>query len=399
MTERCDALIIPADSPPSGATLKKAVLFFDSVTLANPADRALVNDREVVEHFDNTTVSWSSRNDFPRSPDYLDVMGRLLADTSSLQSRGIVRLTSAEPLPTLDAAMNYTVWHSAITSQHLVEAAAPDRHGQVKPPLGIGGYMRGGAITVNGYRSKYEITETRPAATIPDADEFWTLFAHLRLGRALKFLRQSNALGLSPLALDVPNQQILAASSEFGTLPTHQPVMGQQPLPPIQLDLEVLETEELLKALDEMSWNDVQKLRKHTLPGMNNLREHLRRSVKLQGKAHMLGIDDYQKELLKLHKDYQDAKEKAASEWEKLRIAAVGKLGGTVGAGVLADASGLLGTVIATPWVDLLVKIFASGLVATSALTKELQSLIPARRIVKQHPLYFVERLPSSKTR
>jgi hypothetical protein len=116
VTERCDALIIPADSPPSGATLKKAVLFFDSVTLANPADRALVNDREVVEHFDNTTVSWSSRNDFPRSPDYLDVMGRLLADTSTLQSRGIVRLTSAEPLPTLDAAMNYTVWHSAITS-------------------------------------------------------------------------------------------------------------------------------------------------------------------------------------------------------------------------------------------------------------------------------------------
>ena len=46
MSTRADALILPADTPVSEVEIKKALLFFDSVTLPNPADYALVNEGE-----------------------------------------------------------------------------------------------------------------------------------------------------------------------------------------------------------------------------------------------------------------------------------------------------------------------------------------------------------------
>ncbi|NBF05306.1 hypothetical protein GV819_23740 [Pseudomonas sp. Fl5BN2] len=397
MAESFDALIVPADNSPSDVAIKKAILFFDSVTLVNPVDRALVNNMEVIEKFPNgMSVGWANRNDFPRTPDYLDGMERILSDTSSLRSRGVVRLTPAGPLPTLDAGMNYLIWHSAITSASLIEAAAPDRYQQSKPPLGISGYMLGGVLSVKNFKSKYEMIETRPPARFSDVDDEWSIFATLRLGRALKFLRLSNALGLTPLAFDLPNQRILNASAEFGSLLTqHQSVEVEFSQGPMQLDFDILEPVEFQSVLKEMSWNEVQKLRKYILPGMNNLRAYLKRSIQLQGKASSLEPDTYQKALVNLNLEFRVAKEKLATEWEKLRIAAICKVGlGAVGGAYLANGTGLIATVVGVPWVDTLTKMFGAGLVATSTLSSELQALVPARRIVKQHPLYFTDKLP-----
>ena len=395
MVERFDALIVPADNCPDEVAVKKSILFFDSVTLANSTDSALVNDMEVVERFPNgMSLSWAHRNDFPRSPDYLDGMARIISDTAALRSRSIVRVSPVGPLPVLDAGMNYLLWHSAIASADLMEAATPDRHQHIKPPLGLRGYMEGAVMSINDYKSKYQMVETRPRANLSDADEEWTLFAGLRLGRALKFIRLSNALGLSPLAFDLPNQRILNASAEFGALLSRQQTVPQG-ASCMHLDLNILEPEELNKSLKDMSWNEVQKLRKHILPGMNNLRSHLRKSIELQGRSSSLEPEAYQKALISLNLEFQGAKEKLANEWDKLKIAAICKvlLGGAGGA-YLANGTGLIATLVGVPWVDTLTKVFGAGLVASSTLSSELQALIPARRIVRQHPLYFSDRLP-----
>jgi len=399
MVERCDALIVPADDSPSDVAIKKAILFFDSVTLANPADLALVNHMEVEDKFPNgMSMFWATRNKFPRSSGYSDGMERMLSDTSALRSRGIVRLTPEGPLPTVDAGMNYLIWHSAIASANLLDAAAPDRYQHSKPPLGIESYIRGALISIGGFQSKYQMIETRPPARFSDVDEEWSMFAELRLGRALKYLRLSHALGLSPLAFDQPNQQILSASAEFGSMLRQHQYSVEEPVhKSIQLDFDILEPQDFQNALKEMSWNEVQKLRKYILPGMNNLRAYLKRSVQLQGKASSLDSDTYQKALVNLSNEFRVAKEKLAVDWEKLRIAAICKIGlGAAGGAYLANGTGLIGTIVGVPWIDTLTKMFGAGLVATSALSSELQALIPARRLVKQHPLYFTDKLPGN---
>ena len=396
MTTRADALILPADTPLTSAELKKNLLFFDSVTLANPTDAALINDGDVVEQFPMGKFTWAPRNNFPRSADYTDEIAYLLSETRDLQSRGLVRVSPLAPLPILDPGVSHSLWHSAITNKALVEAAAPDRHSQPKPPFGIAGYMRGGVIAQHGYRSKYEITESRPTVELSEVDEHWTLYAHLRLGRALKFLRLSHALSLVPLALDRPNQEILMATTRIEVASDEQTDMPQAPIrDPGQFDFEIFDTGELTKALDGMSWRDVTRLRREILPGMNALREHIEKAVR------RMNVTDhpnaYAEKFGAMQKEFLVAKEMVAIEWEKLRIASITKFGGVVGLEALADMGGLVGTVVGVPWADLLVKVFASGLVATAGVSGELKTLIPAKRAVKHHPLYFTDKLQISK--
>jgi len=397
MSERADAIILPGDHAPKGGELKKNLLFFDSLTLANPSDSALVNEGEVTEQFSQGRVMWASRNPFPRSPDYVPEMSELLAQTASFQSRGLIRVTPPHPLPTMDPGVNYSLWHSAIASSNLVEAAAPDRYSQETPPFEVGGYMRGGSIALGGERSKYEITESLPAIELADAGEWWTHYAHLRLGRALKFIRLSHALGLSPLALDRPNQEILMASGDFkGVVERQNPKISDVESLHLRFDFGVFDSEELYAALDRMTWNEVAALRKHTLPGMKNLRRYLVKSVQLKARSTSVSPEIYNNELYDLYKDFQVSKVALAKEWERLRIAAVVGVGGGVGGGAAAEAFGLMGTVVGMPWADLLIKIFTAGLLGAATLKDELKELIPARRTVKEHPMFFIDRLPGA---
>jgi hypothetical protein len=393
MAERSHVLIMPSDDFTSELAIKKTILFFDSVTLANAHDAALVNSEEVVEEFSGMTLTWSGRNSFPRTESYTDEMASVLRSTSSLQSRGIIRLTPPKPMPTLDPGMNYTIWHSAITSEKLVSAAAPDRFTSEKPPLGVADYMRGLIMSMGGAKSKYDVLDSRPPFEFSDRDQIWTFYAHLRLGRALKFLRISHALGLTPIAFDTPNHRILDASAEFESLVVrNQGAQRVDTVRQVHFDLDIFDREEFLKALGEMNWNEVQQLRKYVLPGMNNLRSYLRRSIQLQGRSSEVSVETYSKELTKLSAEFEGAKHKLAEEWVKLRIAAITKFGGAVGGGAAIDQLGLVGTTIGVPWVDLLVKIFAGGVIGAAAITKDLQAYIPATLAVKQHPLYFSDK-------
>lgn len=395
MSERSDALLLPGDDAPLTAQLKKSVLFFDSVTLAHVADAALINRYDVVEKFPEATIRWTERNAFPRNDGYVDSMRSIVSETSSLRSRGVLRLTPEKPLPTIDAGVNYSLWHSAIADPVLVSAAAPDRHRSENPPADYFFYMRGGVMTINDHRSKYEIAETRPAFEFSDSSHRWSMYAHLRLGRALKFLRISHALGLVPLAFDDPNQRILTATSQLGSFVEQRNPAIQNGFSPIQFDLEIFDSAGLISALDSMSWQDVASLRKEILPGMNELRAHIRKASILQSRD--LSREENNKRLREMMLDFSNAKERLSAGWEKLRIAALTKSAGAIGGEYLLHAGGFFGTITGQPWIDLLGKVFAAGLTGVGVLHSEIQSLIPARRQVTQHKLYFTDRLPSGE--
>ena len=392
MSDRVDALILPGDEPIKDVTLKKHLLFFDSLTLANPADEALINEGDIIEKFPEATITWAARNSFPRTPNYLDDFNSLLEDTKHFQNRGLIRITNKRPSVNLDPGMDYSIWHSAVGEKDLVKAAIPDFALHNQPPLQRATYMYGGAIGINGNPSKYSLDGIIPRYTIEGIDERWSIYSHLRLGRFLKFLRKANALGLIPISNDEANSSLLnAVASKTNSLRPDIINYSNEQLATLAFSLDVFDFDSLNKVLIDMSWRDVERLRKITLPGISNLRQHVIKSAKKLRTSDLSDIDTYTNLITALNSDYKSKKEKVAEEWERLRIASVLKVGGVVGLSGAAEITGLAATVITNPWEAVLMKVLCGSLVASAAISTELKGLLPARNAVKQHPLYFTE--------
>ena len=81
--------------------------------------------------------------------------------------------------------------------------------------------------------------------------------------------------------------------------------------------------------------------------------------------------------------------EQEAEAWESLRIGSILKAGGVVGSGTIGTIA--IPSIVTLP--NLLVGLVSLGLVSVGALTTEIQRLIPARRKVREHPLFFLEKL------
>ncbi|RTY33694.1 hypothetical protein EKD00_09185 [Chlorobium phaeovibrioides] len=91
--------------------------------------------------------------------------------------------------------------------------------------------------------------------------------------------------------------------------------------------------------------------------------------------------------------DYQKAKEELATAWSKWGVAAISRILFVGPGSSTVTSSGLLAVITGIPWIDLLSTIMMAGIAATSLLTDELQALMPAQKAVKQHPLYFLDRV------
>ncbi|MCK4502892.1 MAG: hypothetical protein KAU22_07630, partial [Desulfuromonadales bacterium] len=58
-------LILPYDNPPRRSSIKRQLIFFDSLLMPSHDDAALVNDFEVTEKFPGTEIAWARRTPFP----------------------------------------------------------------------------------------------------------------------------------------------------------------------------------------------------------------------------------------------------------------------------------------------------------------------------------------------
>lgn len=383
MTTRLDALLLPSDAPPKQSNIKRNVLFFDSVSLIDPSDKSLVNDREIEEQFPGALVVWSERAPFPRTENYETEYEEIIAHTGHLQTKGIIRVLNSKQFPNVDPGISWVLYNSAISNEELVRAAVPDI-GNAKPSIVVpNGVMAGMGISMGGHRSKYEL-DCKPPSHIPNFDDAWSALAYLRLGRAIKFLRLAYGKNISPLATDGINRNIIEELAKR-YIPAVTPSANDEALANLSIALDVIDPQSLEKILDDMSWDDVIRLRKEVLPKLSALRSFLMNKVNAVNRGKR-DLDAYRQEMLRTRQEFDSMKESLAEEWEKLRIGATLKSGGGVG-----GTAGLSLLPSFSTWFELSMLIASSGLLIATSLTDELKGLIPARRKVQSHPLYFLD--------
>jgi hypothetical protein len=297
----------------------------------------------------------------------------------------------------MDPGINWSLYHSAISSRKLVESAIPDQH-EGKPEIFIpDGVIYGGVLSKSGYKSKYE-TNFREPFTINYLDEKWTTLSHLRIGRTIKSMRKAYGESLFPISLDAVNEKIISS-----LLMQHDTFIEVQKEPFLDFSIDIVDPIELESELENLNWSEVYKLRKHLLPKTSEFRHFLIRRLKTLQNFPIKDLEAYKNELNSLNSDFLLKKEALMEEWEKLRIASLIKTGKFVACTTMANeplkSIGLQLFPAGLSWLDLLVKILASGLIISGSLSTELKTLIPAYRKVKNHPLFFINKLPNSENR
>ena len=146
--------------------------------------------------------------------------------------------------------------------------------------------------------------------------------------------------------------------------------------------------------LNEMSWDDLIKLRKETLPKVAGLRNYVLSNMN-SCIYHQISREEILESINRLREDFRKKQKEFAEEMEKLRISFVLKGGGTAGA--MAIGMSLFPSLNGT-WQEILFRIVGMGLVSISALTPEIKTLIPAHRKYRNHPLFFTTILPKQES-
>jgi hypothetical protein len=377
------ALVLPADEAPRRSSLKRLLLFFDGVTLIHPEDRAFLNHGEIVEEYPGSIsrIEWAERSVFPRSDGYEGSFAELAAETVRLQERGLITIRR-RGAPAVDPLVRMVAYAAALPSEDLVRAALPDLDPSARPRI-PDTMLFGGAVYPSGFRSRFDVAFPEPYS-LPEAEP-WSPLGWLRLGRALKYLEVARWSGAAPVALDEPNQGICLALGSRA-FPSGRP----NQLATFAIALDAVDPQGLDAALLDCPWDDVLKMRREVLPAVTALRERLVKAARRTAGASPTDLRTYQALLRDLQKDLEAAKVEHARKWQELRIGGLLKAAGastvaTVGFEALLSPSSWVGVV------QLLLAGLATG---GAALANELKPALSAHARVREHPLYFFERLP-----
>lgn len=375
-------LLIPGDLPPSSRSIKRLLLFHNSIHIPNVDDLAFVNENEIVENFHGFgSISWAERGRFPRAEGFEERTNGLIRATEQLQQRGLIHLLpKIDPLAS-DPMLRLTTYGAAISDENLVRAAIPD-FDKDSPPKIPDTILYGCEMAPHGTRSRYEV-RLNPPFQLPDSKE-WGALAWLRLGRTIKFLEKAQIHGLIPISLDWPGNTIALA---FGSrlFPQTTSVMD---IADLAISMTAIDQTALEGELDSLSWEEVIKLRQEVLPKISEVRTVLlRRLVRFSGDPYAKLLQ-YQAEVNRLRIELQEAREHLDAKWKELGFSALIKGG--------ASVSGFGTLVLPSSWLELLGVIALSGATAAAALSEQISGIVTAKKMVKQHPLLFFEKLPKA---
>lgn len=254
--DKVGALIIPADTPPLKESIKRQLLFFSSISLLHPDDKALINNGEVTEKFPNMTIQWSERAPFPRSDDYDSAYREILNETDRLQKKGIIRVLPPSMEHVIDPGINWSLYHATIANPDIVRSAIPDFHrskSHVRIPDGV---ICGMTVSQSGFKSKYHL-DCEKAYEIPGADEYWNNLSYLRIARALKSFRRAYAENLCPIVLDEVNSSI---SSMFELKQFSSNIQDCESQATLSIALDIVNPIELEARLKDITWDEVYDL-------------------------------------------------------------------------------------------------------------------------------------------
>ena len=384
-------LILPADTPPRRSSLKRQLLFFDSVLLPSDEDIALINEHEISERFPNgMLVQWSLRTPFPKSQDYAEIVRDIKTETEFLQKQGLIKFLPVLT-PNIDPGANWFIYHNAISNPSIVQAAVPEADSNPPSILPSNGVYNGGAISASGYKSRYDL-DAKPVYNLSDVYPQWNAIAHARVARALKFIRRAYGESACPVALDPPNAALCSSLISNSIGPENEDALVAQNA----ISLDVVDPLLLDKELKSMNWNDVLQLRRVILPNIANLRQELfKRAIKLcriQGG----NLSVYRKVLLDMDSELKRHQDELSKAWAGLRIKGILTAGSTVGLFGLGQVLPGLNMLLSPQSIyQLILGVVSAGLVSAAPLSGEIKEYIICRKKVINHPLFFIEKLPS----
>ena len=334
-------LIMPGDAVIPAGKLKKQILFFDEVILPDPADRSLVADSEISDTYPNgMTIYQAARAPFTREEDYESKFSELIIGTDQLQQRGILKVLHPNEWRAIDPWFRVHLYEAAIADERIVKSAIPDisENKQIKIPDGI---ISGGDLLLSGWKRVPQI-RTDKLYKIDGVDDYWNAMAHLRIGRAIKYIRVAQIENAAPAAVDDSTSDILLSLGQLSFQELPQPDM----LASLTISVDVIDSQELEKALEDLPWEDIIQIRREILPKVANYRAAILNKARKIYKAHVIDFEKY-RELVEADRSTLDAaKEKLQKAWQGLKI--VGSLKGCA----TTAGTGAASLLIPSDWTD-----------------------------------------------
>jgi hypothetical protein len=378
------AFVLTGDEPISSQTLKRLLLTHSKVYFTDISDEAIINDGEVMESFPKGKFLWAARGHYPRVDGYKERYLRCLKGAESVLDRSLLQPIASHNIRNIDPGIHWMCYNASLSNNELVCAASIDASLE-KPNLhSKNTILFGTEISQSGMKSKYAV-DYKPPVDLTGIHQDWNWIARLRVGRMLKSIRISQALDASPIAVDSINSEIcyslMKQSSPFS--------FTDESLMDFAIDTAIVDIEKLESNLLEAPWEDIVKIRKEILPAVSKTKDFLEEKTYRISSRTYSGPEQYIKALNEFKADFNNLKDDESEAWEALRIGSVLKAGGS--AGVLG-----LGTIAIPSITSLPVAITAlisAGLVSVASLNPELKKLIPARRKLRDHPLYLIEKL------
>jgi hypothetical protein len=379
-----NAFVLTGDEPISSQTLKRLLLTHNRVYFTDISDEAIINDLEVIESFPKMKMGWAARGHYPRVDGYKEMYFRCLKGAESVLNRLLLQPIASHNIRTIDLGIHWMCYNASLSNKKLVCAASIDASLE-KPNLAFKKtILNGSEMSQSGMKSKYAV-DYKPPMDLTDIHQDWNWIAPLRVGRMLKSIRISQALNASPIAVDSINSEIC-----YSLMQQNSPFyFTDESLMDFAIDTAIVDIEKLESNLLEAPWEDIVKIRKEILPAVSKTKDFLEeKTYRISSKTYS-GPEQYIKALNEFKADFNNLKDNESEAWEALRIGSVLKVGGSAGAlgfGTLAIPS-------ITSLSVSIIALISAGLVSAASLNPELKKLIPARRKLRDHPLYSIEKL------
>jgi hypothetical protein len=211
----------------------------------------------------------------------------------------------------------------------------------------------------------------------------WSSLGWLRLARSIKYTTKAQWKGLVPISLDSVNQSISLALGvkAFQTSITHDQLSN------LAISVDAVDTERLEKELIDLPWREVLKIRKEVLPKVAAMRKAVIKSCSSISRTGMESLTNYEDQIIRLRQDLELAKAELAGKWRELALGGILKVGGVCTTAAI---------VLPSSWLEIMKTVVVGGLVAGAAMSEEVNAVVSSYRKVQQHPLLFLDQLPST---
>jgi len=372
---------MPTDEVITQGKLKKQLLFFDEVILSDPSDRSVIADFEISDTYpDGMKIQQAARGAFTREEDYEAKFAELIVDANQLQRRGILRVLKPKDWRSIDPWLRVHLYETAIADERLVKSAIPDisENKSIKIPKGI---MSGLDVVRSGWERIPQIRTDKPFK-IKGVDDYWNAMAHLRIGRAIKYIRIAQIKNAIPVATDDSTSDLLLSMGQLAFQELPEPDI----LASLSISLDVVDSQELENVLDGLPWEDIAKIRREILPHVANYRLAIIKKAKRLYKSNVLDFNRYRDLIDSDRTSFNEAQEQLKKAWQGIKI--VGSLKGLAA----SAGTGAASLLIPSDWTGLLATILTGLAMSGGMIANEIKAVLQARECVINHPMFVLDR-------